>query len=266
VVKNVDIDTFTKKLKELSDLGFIESHRTGDTGIGKTLEDRLGIKENNISGPDFSVYELKSTRRQSTTMVTLFTKTPSPKGAIKELVDNFGYRHRKGPSKTKQTTLVAVEDKTEYIQSEEKELHVTVDAIKPNSVGLQLYFVGERLYFKNAKGIVAYYDRGALEKAFEKKYHSMIYVIADCRKEGKQEMFWYNEAYRLDGFGFATFAQLIKEGLLKADIRVGHYPDGRVHDHGTAFRILPIHLPKCFEVIDCILEPPKTSQGIPTSN
>ncbi len=261
----MNIEEFITELEKIRDCGYIRSHRSGDTGIGKTLEDLLEIDENNISGPDFSVYELKSTRRQSTTMVTLFTKTPAPKGAIKELVENFGYRHRKGPSKTKQTTLVAVEDKTEYIPPEEKELHVTVDAIKPNSVGLQLYFVGERLYFKNAKGIVAYYDRDTLEKAFEKKYHSMIYVIADCRKEGKQEMFWYNEAYRLDGFGFTTFTQLIKEGLLKADIRVGHYPDGRVHDHGTAFRILSIHFPKCFEVIDCILEPPKTSRSILTS-
>lgn len=262
----MNLDEFITELEQIRDSGYIKSHRSGDTGIGKTLEDLLKIEENNISGPDFSVYELKSTRRQSTTMVTLFTRTPSPKGAIKELVDNFGYRHRKGPSKTKQATLVAAEGKTEYIPPEEKELHVTVDAIKPNSVGLQLYFVGERLHFKNNKGIVAYYDRDALEKAFEKKYHSLIYVIADCRKEGKQEMFWYNEAYRLDGFGFATFTQLIKDGLLKADIRVGHYPDGRVHDHGTAFRILPIHFPKCFEVIDCILEPPKTSQSILTSN
>ena len=265
-MKNVDIDTFTQKLKKLSNLGFIKSHRSGDTGVGKTLEDRIGIVENNISGPDFSIYELKSTRRQSTTMVTLFTKTPSPKGAIKELVDNFGYRHRKGSSRTKQTTLVAVKDESDSIPLEEKELHVTVDANKPNSVGLQLYFIGERLYFKNDKRIVAYYDRDTLEKAFEKKYHSLIYVIADCKKEGKQEMFWFNEAYRLDRFGFTTFTQLIKDGLLKVDIRVGHYPDGRVHDHGTAFRILPIHFPKCFEVIECILEPQKTSQSILNSN
>lgn len=262
----MNLDEFITKLEQIRDRGYIKSHRSGDTGIGKTLEDLLGIDENNISGPDFSVYELKSTRRQSTTMVTLFTKAPSPKGAIKKLVDNFGYRNRKGSSKTKQTTLVAVEGKTEYIPPEEKELHVIVDSIKPNSVGLQLYFVGERLHFKNAKGIAAYYDRDALEKAFEKKYHSMIFVIADCKKEDKQELFWYNEAYKLDGFGFATFTQLIKDGLLKADIRVGHYPDGGVHDHGTAFRILPIHFPKCFEVIDCILEPPKTTHSILTSN
>lgn len=260
----MDLDEFISKIKEISNQGYIKSHRTGDTGIGKTLEDLLGIDENNISGPDFSVYELKSTRRQSSTMLTLFSKTPSPKGAVKELVDNFGYKQRKSSSKSKQATLVEVSSESFRIPLEDKELHVTVDALKPNSVGLQLFFVGERLYFKNNKGIEAFYDRDTLEKTFEKKYHSLVYVIADRKKEGKHESFWYNEAYRLDRFGFATFMQLIKDGLLKIDLRVGHYPDGRVHDHGTAFRILPIHFPKCFEVIECILEAPKTSQSILT--
>ena len=46
-------------------MGFVESHREGDTGIGKTLEDLLGITENNIAGPDFATYELKSARKDS---------------------------------------------------------------------------------------------------------------------------------------------------------------------------------------------------------
>jgi len=255
----MNINEFIEKLKEIRDSGFVESHRLGDTGIGKTLEDKLGIDENNIAGPDFSVYELKSGRRQSSSMITLFTKTPDPKGAIKELVDHFGYKHRKGYSKTRQTTLVHV-DSQEFIPLEDKELHITVDALQPNSIGLQLKFVGDRLYFKNDRGVIAYYDRDELEKTFEKKYKSMVYVIADCKSEGKKESFWFNEAYRLDRFGFSTFSKLIKDGLLKVDLRVGHYPDGRVHDHGTGFRILPIHFPKCFEVIECILPLEETYQ------
>ncbi len=256
----MNINEFIEKLIEIRDFGFIPSHRLGDTGIGKTLEDMLGIDENNIAGPDFSVYELKSGRRQSSSMITLFTMTPNPKGSIKELVDYFGYRHRKRTSKTEQMTLLHADEERDIVPPEDKELHVTVDALRPNSVGLQLKFVGDRLHFKNDKGVIAYYDRDELEKTFEKKYKSMVYVIADCKKEGKREFFWFNEAYRLDRFGFSTFAQLIKEGLLKIDLRVGHYPNGRVHDHGTGFRILPIHFPKCFEVIECILSDDETHQ------
>lgn len=37
-----------RKLKAIKALGFVKTHRKGDTGIGKTLEDLLGIKENNM--------------------------------------------------------------------------------------------------------------------------------------------------------------------------------------------------------------------------
>lgn len=250
----MNLDEFKAKLEKLRDEGFIPTHRKGDTGIGKTLEDKLGITENNISGPDFGVYELKSGRRQSDTMVTLFTKTPAPKGAIQNLVDTFGYRHRKGSSRSRQTTLTDVESEDTNIPPEDKELHVTVDSLKPNSVGLQLAFdKNERLYFKNKKGVKAYYSRNDLQKTLEQKYGKLIYVIADRKYIDRKEHFHYNEAYKLEGFSFETFAKLIKEGLLKVDLRVGHYPNGKVHDHGTGFRIKPEYFTKCFDKIERIL-------------
>ncbi|MFW9849989.1 MAG: MvaI/BcnI family restriction endonuclease [Candidatus Thorarchaeota archaeon] len=249
----MDFDEFMRKIEEIRDEGFIPTHRTGDTGIGKTLEDKLGITENNISGPDFGVYELKSGRRQSDTMVTLFTKTPAPKGSIKNLVDNFGYKHRKGKSKGKQTTLTDDELESSQIPPEDKELHVTVDALRPNSVGLQLAFENDKLYFKNDKGIDAHYTREVLQKTLAKKYGKLIYVIADTKRINGKENFHYNEAYRLEGFSFNTLAKLIKDGLLKVDLRVGHYPNGRVHDHGTGFRIKPEYFTKCFDKIERIM-------------
>jgi hypothetical protein len=86
---------FLNRIREIKQLGYVKSHRKGDTGIGKTLEDLLGITENNIACPDFSIYELKSGRKDSTSMLTLFTKTPMPKGAIKKLLEVFGYEQRK---------------------------------------------------------------------------------------------------------------------------------------------------------------------------
>lgn len=245
-------DEFLTKIREIKARGFVESHRSGSTGIGKTLEDLLGIEENNISGPDFGTYELKSTRRDVKSMVTLFTKTPSPRGVIREVLDTFGYVKEPRVSDTMQTTLVGgVEERA--VPTAEKELHVTVDSIKPNSVGLQLGVEEDRLYFLNDKGVEAYYDKETLRKAFEKKYKRMVFVLADHRRQRNKEFFHYNEAYRLEGFGFDTFSSMIEDGLLKVDLRIGHYPDGRLHDHGTGFRILPRHLPLCFEYVERIV-------------
>lgn len=72
---------FIEKYIQICNMGWIKTHRQGPTGIGKTLEDLLGIIENNIDGPDFGDYELKSCRLDSNSMLTIFTKTPQPKGA-----------------------------------------------------------------------------------------------------------------------------------------------------------------------------------------
>lgn len=69
-------DEFVQRLREIRDIGFVETHRAGNTGIGKTLEDLLDIQENNIPGPDVVDTELKSLRRDSSSMLTLFTKEP----------------------------------------------------------------------------------------------------------------------------------------------------------------------------------------------
>jgi len=72
---------FQRKIAQIKGMGYVQSHRKGPTGIGKTLEDLLGITENNIAGPDFAIYELKTGRKDSVSMVTLFTKAPMPANA-----------------------------------------------------------------------------------------------------------------------------------------------------------------------------------------
>ena len=249
----MDYVEFVLRVKEIKKMGFVETHRKGSTGIGKTLEDLLGITENNIAGPDFSIYELKSGRKDSMSMLTLFTKAPQPRKANKELLKIFGYQQRKKPAGYKQQTLNGRPVDESKIPAEDKELHVTVDSIKPNSVGLRLEVEKDWITIGNNKNVEAYYDKNALRKAFEKKYHKLIYVLAEAKKESGKEFFWHNEIYLLEGFGFKNFSNLIRDGKLKVDIRIGHYPDGRLHDHGTGFRILPRYLPECFEKIERII-------------
>jgi len=249
---------FLSRIREIKEMGYVRTHRKGDTGIGKTLEDLLGITENNIAGPDFSIYELKSGRKDSSSMLTLFTKAPMPKGANKKLLEVFGYRQRKGPSDVSQKKLaqymdVKIEEGEEEVRIEEKELHVTVDAGKENSVGLILEIRDNRIYIANKKNVEAYYEESVLKEAFENKYAKLIYVLASRKIEDNEEYLWFDDAYLLEGFSFKRFSELVKKGIIKLDLRIGHYPDGRLHDHGTGFRVLPKFLPQCFEKIQEIL-------------
>jgi hypothetical protein len=253
----MDYSEFSVAIKRIRDMGYIETHRTGDTGVGKTLEDLLGIPENAVAGPDFATYELKSARKNSSSMLTLFTKVPQPKGANASLLSAFGYKTRnKLRSDVSQQAIPR--DKLQeppMLTNRDKELHITIDSLRYNSLGLILEMKGDRLVIGNKKGVEAYYEREYLREAFERKYaHELIYVLAENQRvSGSTEKFWFNEALLLSGFSFFGFSDLVKKGIVKLDLRLGHYADGRPHDHGTGFRVLPRNLPQCFSKVERIL-------------
>src|SRR3990167_2063645 len=120
-MKDMTIKELKNRLKNIKKLKFVPTHRIGDTGIGKTLEDLLEIKENNIPLCDIGkVAELKAYRKDATSMLTLFTLEPKPKGGDRDrfLLNNFGYSKRNN--------------------KRSKELHSTVTCKRYNNQGLKL--------------------------------------------------------------------------------------------------------------------------------
>jgi hypothetical protein len=72
-------ETLIEKLREIRKQGWIESARQGNAGgVGNTLEDLLGIEENNLPIPNAAEWELKCQRLQTTSLTTLFHVEPSP--------------------------------------------------------------------------------------------------------------------------------------------------------------------------------------------
>jgi len=221
-----------EKLRKIKKLGYIKTHRAGNTGIGKTLEDLLGIEENNIPGPNAVRLELKSARRNVSSMLTLFTKSPLPRRANSMLLQRFGYESRRG--------------------NRRKELHTTVNAKDFNQLkgeaGFKIDIQGERINLINTQGeILGYWDKDTLKEYFERKLPKLLYVKAEAKGRGANEEFWFNEAWLLSGFDFDNFLNLLRDGIILVDIRIGQYPDGRPHDHGTGFRVFPDKLELCFE-------------------
>jgi hypothetical protein len=72
-------ETLIEELKKVRDLGFIPNARHGNHGgIGNTLEDLLGIEENNLPIPNAAEWELKTQRLSTSSLLTLFHIEPSP--------------------------------------------------------------------------------------------------------------------------------------------------------------------------------------------
>ena len=88
-----------EKLKNISETGWIPNARKRNKGgIGNTLEDLLGIKENNLPIPNAAEWELKAQRLNSSSLITLFHMDPSPRAigfVSKILLPKYGWDMKK---------------------------------------------------------------------------------------------------------------------------------------------------------------------------
>lgn len=233
------LDDFTREFRKITQMGWIRTHRGGPTGIGKTLEDLLGIPENNYDEPDFGDYELKSCRIDSNSMLTLFTRAPEPVGkANTYLRMKYGYV-------------------SDAYDNDELVLHSTLSAVRFTKVAdtghsLKVTCKEDGIYIESEEGLEnIYWSRGALKNAFEKKYkNKMVYVKAHNRGSGSTEEFRFVEAYELSGFDYNSFVSLLEKGTIYVDLRIGQYHSGKMkgktHDHGTGFRIKESDQPLLF--------------------
>jgi hypothetical protein len=229
------LDDFIYRFREIKNMGWVRTHRAGPTGIGKTLEVLLGIPENNISGPDFGEYELKSARLNSNSMLTLFTRNPQPRGSNSRLRSTYGYL-------------------SEEYDNSEKVLHSTLNARRFTSIAntgheLKIVFEDGKIYVASETGIEsAHWEDRHLQNVFNKKYKGhFIYALAQNRGEGQNEEFYFESAFIVSGFDYNNFASLLEQGGIVVDIRMGQYASGKPHDHGTAFRIRPADIMLLFK-------------------
>ena len=227
----MDLSTFKKKLQQIHKLGFVPTHRLGDTGIGKTLEDLLNIKENNIPLHDITgVAELKAYRRNAKSMLTLFTLEPLPKGGNRDrmLLNNFGYSKRDN--------------------GRLKELHSTLSCKHYNNQSLKLSIEQDKIRVQGkGKRLNIYWDMKSVAKKFADKLPALIYVLAGTKIIKGKEYFHFNEAYLLSGFDFELFKKMGKQDQIVVDFRMYYRPNGSVRNHGTGFRVKINKLYNCFK-------------------
>lgn len=218
-----DLNGLKQKLKEISEKGFIKSHRLNNTGIGKTLEDEMGISENNLPEGDFTIrnklVELKAQRIEAGTPVTLSTKEPIWRMNKFEVIKKTGYIDKKG----------------------RQALKIILSTKGYNPKGYKLKVKG--LFRKRAAivhiklGEVCFFDFKKLIRLIKNKLgNNILLVLADVKKKGKHEYFHYKEATYFSGFKERAFKEMIKDGRIIWEFRLHFKSDTAIRDHGSGFR------------------------------
>lgn len=256
--------TYTKEslieaILEIKNQGWIPNSRPGNSGgVGNTLEDLLGIQENNLPIPNASEWELKCQRTGSNSLTTLFHMEPSPR-AMKFvpniLLPNYGWKHElagikypPGEMSFRQTIHGLIRSDRGFTVKVDRINRKVLISFDPDHVDL-LRHMDWLNTVENRVGL------GELSPqpywGFEDLYHkagtkllNTFYVQADVMKHTGKEFFHYNRIYILRGFIVENFVSALEEGdvLIDFDARTGH-------NHGTKFRLRQNSRPKLYSDI-----------------
>jgi hypothetical protein len=238
-------ESLIEKLKEIRAMEWIESGRQGNCGgIGNTLEDFLGIEENNLPIPNAAEWELKCQRLNTTSLVTLFHMEPSPT-ALKFvpciLLPKYGWPHQQAGRKYPNNEM-SFRQTISCLGRSDRGFKVVVDRINqkilisfdPKSVASRhkdwLNLVEKKFGLKELSPQPYWGFQDVFHKAGT-KLHNCFFVGAEVKKIESKEYFKYEKILKLSGFSLEKFIELIEQGdiLIDFDARTGH-------NHGTKFR------------------------------
>lgn len=207
-----------EELKELFNKikrnGWIKAHRTGNTGIGKTFEDLLDKKEDNLSLPDFKDIEIKSQRNATNSMITLFTKSPDYPVCVNTFLrENFGSISSEYDNMKILHTTINTKDFNTHLSG--NNFKILVDR---NLKRLVL-----QVQNNNTKQIIyenAYWSFENLQKCLEHKLKYVAIVGADEKFEGSNNYFKFTDIMLITGLTLDKFLEALENGDILVDIRI----------------------------------------------
>jgi len=231
-------DELLTKIKTIHNDGFIKSVVNGDTGVGMTLENALGISPNSRNTPDYKGIELKCSRVDSkfkqTNRVTLFSKAPDwnkSKTTSQKLLKNWGYW---GVDKHNQ---------------ERFQLHCTLSCTNNNPQGLYLD-VDENKELLRTLGKkapdssiqqVALWDLNTLRTCLQRKHRETFWIKATSKYINNIEYFSYDLVIHTSNPYINNFQYLLESGKVTLDLLMNFKDDKmtKVRDHGYLFKLNP---------------------------
>lgn len=196
----------------------------GTGAPGEYLEHLCDVVRNNFDSPDLFDWELKF--HGGSSLITLFHKTPQPRGVMTDMVHNFGWRDEKNRISFRYTHYNQKSDKGFYLFDNDKKLYV--------------------LNNKNVS-IAPFWEHNTILEAISSKLRRMIFVEGDYNR-GKKKIN-YLRATALWDLDMVRIINLIMDGkiIIDFDARTKSESNPILRDHGTKFRIRSGDLPQLFQ-------------------
>lgn len=257
--------TYTKQslvdeLLKIRAKGWFEITRNKNNvgNIGNTLEDLLGIKENNLPIPNASEWELKTQRKNTNSLITLFHMEPSPiaLSIVPYLVKNFGWKHDKA-GKSYPISERSFRQTLSYHNPTVRGFDLDIDetnnkiivTFNINNISTELQDYKQFLVATNNATLdESYIPYWGFNDIFHKagiKLKNCFFIKTDEKIENGKKFVKYDEMMILSEFKINKLIEniILKNIYVDFDARTGH-------NHGTKFRIKPSTIPSLYSKIE----------------
>ena len=209
------------RFDHISELGYLDSLRLGDTGIGYTFETQLGIKENNDRRADFRGIEVKCKQVKETGghggKINLFQQAP---------------RWEEKLSGLERLRLIGQPDEHGHYACH-SQVTTTV-----NNIGLSLDPSATPEHIDLLKGVsrFGYWPFGVLEGRLREKHSRAVFVKADVRNTAGRQRFHYKELIYCERPSIQRFNDLVQSKRIVFEFLMSE-KEGKVRNHGYPWRL-----------------------------
>jgi len=230
-----------QKMRAIAAQGPIITKRPGDTGVGFTLEELLGIRANSSKTPDYKGIEIKSSRvrnNKSNNRYTLFSKVPN--WEISRLKGSAEILQARGHFDTKKQRL---------------QLFHQLNAGKLNSYQMGLRIESNtgllhQIYTENGnEHIDVSWEIPVLEDALAQKHKETFWVSAETKgvNGSSDEEFSYKTVRHTSEVDKSILSTLIERDVISVDYTITETISGAAKDQGYLFKIHPNNLDLIFQ-------------------
>lgn len=215
-----------------------------DGNAGRTLENLLGIKENNFKIPDYGEFQIKSQRISTKSLITIFHKEPNPPASVPKVLNSMGWfvekKNKFRFSSTTYSNKYTVRGFT--IDWDDKKINFKFNPLEVKktrkdqsksyeTLGDWLNDIEKRIPHYSSV-LPLYYSKQEIIDHFILNYNKILFAVCSSKKINDVENFNYKEAYILQDFSVDNFKRSFDENKIIFDFNVS-----TGHNHGVGVRI-----------------------------
>jgi len=215
------LESLLNKFDEVKQMGWVDSLRTGDTGIGYTFETLIGVEENNSKEADYRGIEIKCKQ----------AKTGSARGGKINLF-------QQAPEWTQKLSGM---DRLKLIGKQEADgtysCHSQVTAL-PNNLGLHLSLreIDQRIDLLKGSDEIGFWLYEVLQKRLLEKHSRAVFIKASVRTGKEKIQFKYDELIYCERPSIERFVDLVKTRNIVFEFVMAER-SGKLRNHGYPWRL-----------------------------